>query len=320
MHDAVLIHPDLDDSNLVYESDLLRVDSLLESTENYWTTQQQVDLISQKDIVVSGIEELASLDDSSDGRNIDLLFVASDRPSQLLLYESESKYVKRNESNSFLFGIQNNTMSATKFTELTITVVFRGDFVGSQYVAGDISVNIKQISEADKNSSFSTVDRIQDYEVIKVQNNSKPQMGVILITLGCKDTTINSGLYEITVTAIENIYFSIMMRGSSAMAAFSKIKLELARIIYNQREARQSYNLASALEPTIHLLERKFTLEENLLHQARVKSDQCEFQIEELELQLDERDEMQDDGAFVLKRMQILEEEYKHWRLVLNGR
>jgi hypothetical protein len=145
-------------------------------------------------------------------------------------------------------------------------------------------------------------------------------MGVILITLGCKDTTINSGLYEITVTAIENIYFSIMMRGSSAMAAFSKIKLELARIIYNQREARQSYNLASALEPTIHLLERKFTLEENLLHQARVKSDQCEFQIEELELQLDERDEMQDDGAFVLKRMQILEEEYKHWRLVLNGR
>jgi hypothetical protein len=138
--------------------------------------------------------------------------------------------------------------------------------------------------------------------------------------IGSTHTTISNGLYELIVTAKEAASFSIALRGSSAVSACAKLKTDLAEIIHNERVARESLHHATELEPAIVLLERKYNIEQSLLRQAKLKCDESELRNEELELKLDYRDEMPDKGAFILKRMKILEEEYKHWRLVFDGR
>lgn len=315
--DAILISPDAhcDELKKCYDDeDLSTVSSIFQKTACIPNDAKEA-TGSRKDCVLTNIDALAKIKGTSNDVDIHSLFVASGVEDRLF-YRSKSKTIQKGESTSSMFQIQ--SVDDTKFTMLTITVVFRGDFVGSNYVPGDISVAFEKMHSG--HSKVSDSHEVPDCEIVQVQNNSKHQLGIVLICIGCKDTTISDGMYKVILSASESASMSIAVRGSFAIAASTKVKAELAAVIRNERVARQSTHRASAIEPTIQLLKRKTTLEENLLHQAKVKCDECEFQIEELELQLDERDKMEDGGDFILKRMRILEEEYKHWKIVLDGR
>lgn len=307
MQDAILITPHCDESESeIPVSYVTKAKTILDNIES--TTEPKV---TRNNVVLSDIEELAKYrDSSSDELHIESLYVSTNGPNRLL-YESESMHVHKSEVALSLFRVETN--NRTKFTVISVTVVFRGDFVGSNYTAGDISVQLKAL---DANGN----DRALTCEVVDVQSNTKQQLGIVIMQIGTKDTTICDGLYEIRVTANESTTFSIALTGAFANAISAELEMALARIIWNERDAKLSSNLALEMEPRIRLLERKLQLEESLLHQARIKCDESEIHIEQLELQLDERDELPDKGASMLKRMRILEEEYKHWRLVLQGR
>ena len=316
--DVILISPDAcrNQPNESYDdSDLTKVESILQKTALISNDAKEA-TVSRKENVLSNIEGLAKSKETTDEVDVHSLFVASGLEDGLY-YQSKPNAIKKGESTCSIFQIQSN--NDTKFTTLTMTVVFRGDFVGSTYVPGNISAAFEKVHSVDEING-STSSEAPECEIIQVQNNSNHQLGMVLICIGCKDTTISDGLYRVILSANESASMSIAVRGSFAIAASTKVKAELAAVIRNERVARQSTHRASAIEPTIQLLKRKTTLEEKLLHQAKVKCDECEFQIEELDLRLDERDEMEDGGAFILKRMQILEEEYKHWKIVLDGR
>ena len=314
---AILIAPKLTDECDVhnYDGEFSQYESILKSNERHSTSKRSDTASSNESIVVSSIEKLTELKNASSGLDINSAFIACHQPEQLL-YESKSIRVRKHESASSVFRLQ--SVGDVKFTVVTITIVFRGDFVGSKYIPGDISIAFKEKNvEADALFNFNEV---LHYEVVEVQSSSKHQMGVAFIRFGCKSTTINDGLYEVIVTARESSSFSTAIHGSFAIAASTRMKSELASVVRNEREASQSIHCVSKMEPSIRILERKFKIEMQLLNQAKAKCDECELQIEELDVQLDERDEMEDGGAFLLRRMQVLEEEYKHWRLVLDGR
>lgn len=313
MHDdVILISPNPTSKDIaVCDGDLSRVKAILEANVASNAGNDKLNL-SCNDIVVSSIDQLAKLKDSSDQPNIKSLYVADNTPERLF-YESDSKHLNKDESVRSLFRIEGH--NDAKLTALLITIVFRGCFAGSNYVAGDISVRFKPVEDGSNDGTLTT-----NCKVVDVQTNSKQQLGIVLIHLGNENTTICNGMYELIVTGKASTTFSTTLRGSFAVAATKKVMMELAGMICNERENRQASDRASELHPAIQLLERKFELEESLLHQAKCKCDESEMQIEDLELQLDERDEMPDKGAFILKRMRILEEEYKHWRLVMDGR
>ena len=305
MYDAIAIVPDASVS--VCEADLSTVKAILESAVGQST---EVGTTKCNDIVVSSIEQLTLLKGAN--ASIQSLYVAVISPDRLL-YESESKRLDKNEFARVAFRIDSGEI---KFTVITVSVVFHGSFVGLNYVPGDISVQIKRVCGDEDYSS----DRANVANIICDQNNSMHQLGVVIVQIGSPHTTIRDGLYELIVTAKDAAEFSVALRGSSAVSACAKLETDLAGIIRNEREARKSLHLATELEPAILLLDRKFKIEQSLLRQAKLKCDESELQIEELELTLDDRDEMSDKGALILKRMKILEVEYKHWRLVLDGR
>jgi hypothetical protein len=305
MHDVIAIVPNAGVS--VCEADLSTVKAILQSAVGQST---EVVTTECNDIVVSSIEQLTLLKGAN--ASIQSLYVAVISPDRLL-YESESKRLDKNEFARVAFRIDSGEI---KFTVITVSVVFHGSFVGLNYVPGDISVQIKRVCGDEDYSS----DRANVANIICDQNNSMHQLGVVMVQIGSPNTTIRDGLYEVIVTAKEAAFFSVSLRGSSAVSARAKLEAELAGIIQNEREARKSLHLSTELEPAILLLDRKFKIEQSLLRQAKHKCDESEIQIEELELRLDDRDELPDEGAFILKRMKILEEEYKHWRLVLDGR
>ena len=323
---AILIAPKLtDECNIhICDGDCSQYESILRSDQRHSTSKRSDDVASNETIVVSSIERLTELKNASNELDISSAFIACDQPEQLL-YESKSVHVKKHELARSAFQLKSTI--DIKFTMVTITIVFRGEFVGSEYFPGDISIAFNQKSaEAGINDDVSSINAISKSnevshcEVVEMQSNSKCQLGIACIRFGCKGTTINDGLYEVIVTARESTSFSTAIHGSFAIAASTRIKSELTSVIRNEREASQSIQCVSKMEPSIRILQRKFTLEKDLLNQAKAKCDECELRIEELDLQLDERDEMEDGGAFLLRRMQVLEEEYKHWRLVLDCR
>lgn len=295
------------------QSDLVTVQSIIEDACAEFSWKQTKG--GRNKTLVSSLDQLSDENEEVDGRQV---FVASDS-SERPLFELESMFVSKNDRSNCVFCIQNS--KETKFIALTITIVFRGGFDGSTYVPGKVAVEFKQLSEA---TTF--VDGADDtsmeipYQTVHEQMNTKEQLGLIVIQYETNDATIEDGLYEVTVTAEEDSNFSIALRGSFATDAFHKVKTELARCIQQSRKANDCFERALSLESTIQLLTRKFQLEERMLRQAMVKCDESESEIEKLELLLDERDEMEDAGAYILKRMQVLEVEYNHWRLVLDGR
>ncbi len=271
-------------------------------------------LTSKNCVLVSSIAELPS----SKEVERSCLLIASKQVASTSLYEVPTQSLKEGSINHHYFYLQ--SCNTVKLYSIAITIIFRGDFEGTEYIPGKLKVVLKHLSNWEEPIQFKNdpirVTMLESGHVHPEENisSTSKQMGRIVLRYEPNEV-IESGLYEITVKAKADSMYSISLSGLFACDVFSEVKREIGRMKTALSECLSFSEKLTSLDVSIRLIERKLRIaEDRLVKESQAQCDRCEHEIEELDEELDFRDELEDNGAFVIEKLKIREVEYAYWR------
>lgn len=232
------------------------------------------------------------------------LFIASKQANETSLYKMPTQSLKGGSISHHYFYLKN--CNSAKLYSMAITIVFRGDFEGTEYIPGELEV------ELTKGVSMLEIGHVNPEDCVP---STLEQLGRLVLRHEPKSEVIESGLFRLSIKANASSKYSISISGLFACDAFSEVKREIGRMNAIHRESLSFSDNSRALDTSIHLIERKLKITENrLVKEAQAQCDRCEKEIEELDMELDFRDELDDNGAFLIEKLMVKEVEYTHWR------
>mmetsp|Transcript_15268 Transcript_15268/g.32426 ORF Transcript_15268/g.32426 Transcript_15268/m.32426 type:complete len:419 (-) Transcript_15268:1634-2890(-) len=250
------------------------------------------------------------------------LFIASKQANETSLYKMPTQSLKGGSISHHYFYLQN--CNSAKLYSMAITIVFRGDFEGTEYIPGELDVKLTNGDrpiQTKKNSN-----RVSMLEIGHVNPEDRvpstlEQLGRLVLRHEPKSEVIESGLFGLSIKANASSKYSISISGLFACDAFSEVKREIGRMKATHRESLSLSVNSRALDTSIRLIERKLRIaEDRLVKEAQAQCDRCENEIEKLDMELDFRDELDDNGAFLIEKLKVKEVEYIHWRSLRSRR
>eukprot|EP00986_Skeletonema_menzelii_P014651 scaffold9886_cov143-Skeletonema_menzelii.AAC.4 len=253
-------------------------------------------------IVVPNLAGLSELPGCVDNNRI---FVAVNVESTL--YESKSTPIDAvTSTHRHYFYIENN--DCLKLKSLNFSVVFSGVFDGPDYEAAQIDVNLKRLSSEREPISAHLVGK----KTLK-SHNSIDSIGAITIDHEIESNVIESGLFELTVTAASKSSYSIGVSGCFARRA----DLEVTRLTAELEEKQQRIEKCKSAHQSLfyleQLLERKIKVVEDLKEHDRLSIDTCKEKLDRLEEELDRSDGTEDEDTFLLRKIDALSIKHRHF-------
>jgi hypothetical protein len=262
-------------------------------------------IILDKDAIV--IPSLGSLDELPECIDSKQIFVAVSRDGESILYESESMLIDTDtntNTHSHFYYIQNNDCLTLK--SLHISVVFSGVFDGPDYQAAKIDVNLMRLSPEREIHHVGTK--------MLMSQNSIDSIGVITIDYEMESSVIESGLFELTVTAESKSSYSIRLCATSfARRAELELKRLAAELEEKQRRIEKCNSAHQSLFYHEQLLERKIKVVEDLKEDGRLSIQKCKEKLDRLEDELDHSDGTEDEDTLLLRQIDALSIKHKHF-------
>ena len=315
-------NPDIRKYNNAYSEERSKVEAIINSVSTT-PKENETELVvpMTKKCVVSCIEDLSNVPNISYANGNSIFIPSKLKDTHICNISSSS--IKEGKHEHHYFYIQD--CLSTKLISLTVTTIYRGEFVGTSYVPGKITIGLRRLSygnepimASDAVPQKSNIDPwVYHEQLIPTINlhspNTKDEIGRIVVQHKPERATIDSGLFEINVLAERNANFSITISGSFACEASTELKREHAQVLANTQESFLCSQTMVSLQTNMQIIERKIRIEENLVKEARARCDRCEMEIEKLDVELDGRDDMDDNGTFIIERIKVLEAEYDHF-------
>jgi len=245
----------------------------------------------QGSIVLVDIQDTNTTLNAADSRQ----FVALDM-DEITLHKLDSHSLKGGESTQHSVSIQDD--DEIKLRSLSATLVYSGSFNGSTYYPGLLTVELKQVSKGCTSSIGHSPPDLQ-------RPNSESQFGCATIQHELEETVINGGMFELVVTADNNVNYSISLGGRLACPLTKEVKRRLARVIATRGEIKGCKDQVSVLDKQLVLFERKRILEDELVNKSRDKSTKFLAEAERLDLELDYQDD-EDEWKLIVHQIEKL--------------
>lgn len=245
------------------------------------------------DSAEKGVCVVQTLREARDGSYVDQTYVAMNTPAELTLHTSAPYQVPADDLRRHYFYIQESPKK--RLTSLAVMVVYTGSFDGRTYHPGELSVELRRIS----NTSDRPIPLGRSPDELQVPN-TESQIGRAFVQYQPVDGVIEGGVYELAVFSGEQslgTQYSITVGGSIACSLAEAAKNGLAALVHKRKEIATCTEEAIDLEKNLILLRRKKFIEEKLIRQTRAKNGEREAQLEAHDRKMDFQDEMSEEAV-----------------------
>ena len=200
-----------------------------------------------------------------------------------------------------------------KLKSLCVSVVYSGVFVGAEHHPGKLDVDLRRLSNHREPIVALPSSSIGIKNMSTSNTTTTSAMGLITVDLELENKIIESGLFELTVSASSASSYSIRIEPGSFARPF---ELEMKRQAAELVEKQQNLNDCKSKYKTHlyhqQLLERKIKVAEELLRKDSDNCDRCKGKSDQIEEELDNSNGTEEEDSILLQKLQALSIESKH--------
>lgn len=225
------------------------------------------------------------------------------------LYQSDLT-IENNCTAKHYYYIENSVHK--KLNSLCVSVVYSGMFIGAEHHAGKLYVNLRRLSKH-REPILPPTSSIGIKRMSRRNTTTTSAMGLITVDLELENKIIESGLFELTVSAEASSSYSIRVTPGSFARPFElEMKRQAAELEEKQRDLNDCKSKYKTHLYHQQLLERKIKVAEELLRKDSDDCDRCKAKGDQIEEELDNSNGTEEEDSILLQKLQALSIESKH--------
>jgi hypothetical protein len=200
-----------------------------------------------------------------------------------------------------------------KLKSVCVSVVYSGMFIGAEYHAGKLDVDLRRLSFHRDPIVSLTSSSIGIKRMSSRNTATASAMGLITVDLELDNKIIESGLFEFTVSAEASSSYSIRVTPGSFARPFElEMKRQAAELEEKQRDLNDCKSKYKTHLYQQQLLERKIKVAEELLLKDSDNCNRCKTKGAQIEEELDNSNGTDEEDSILLQKLQALSIESKH--------
>lgn len=232
----------------------------------------------------------------------------------MVIYETKNESLQARQSRSHYFNVMDQ--SEYRVLELTVSIVFKGDFTGNGYKLGRLAGGLFRLP--DEKTTSSSLPEPVGYAPYPLQSPNLPDsLGRLIILHKPKTTPIPAGTFQIVIGCASNTKYSIEVSGKVAKLALPVIDLEVTKAREMQHRLPVLLVEIDSVQESIRLAERKLMVCEKMIQEAELESARAHKGIRICRKKIEKDDEdfllLEDERRALIRECGIFEIEYAQW-------